>query len=204
MDGLVIEYHDRITSTFNKQHELGLRFKGLRKMTNVHFLSTTDLWATPQDLFDELNDEFGFTRDVCAIPENAKCPDYFTPGQDGLSMTWNGICWMNPPYGREIARWMKKAYESSMRGATVVCLVPARTDTSWWHNYAVLGEIRFIKGRLKFGDQKNSAPFPSAIVVFRPSNLQDKDTSYGEPTATIVRYVDVKGKSILCSPGIAA
>ena len=73
---------------------------------------------------------------------------------------------MNPPYGREIGAWMKKAYESSLQGAMVVCLVPARTDTKWWHDYAIKGEIEFIRGRLKFGKSKNSAPFPSAVVVF--------------------------------------
>jgi phage N-6-adenine-methyltransferase len=135
---------------------------------NVHFMSTTDLWETPQELFDQLNEEFHFTVDVCALPENAKVKDYFTPTQNGLELSWRGVCWMNPPYGRQIVRWMRKAYESSQEGATVVCLVPARTDTAWWHDYAVWGEIRFIRGRLKFGGQANSAPFPSAIVIFRP------------------------------------
>lgn len=131
-------------------------------------MSKADLWSTPQDTFDKLNDEFGFDLDVCALEENAKCKRYFTPKQDGLSQKWSGICWMNPPYGREIGRWMRKVYESAMTdGATVVCLVPSRTDTVWWHDYAAKGEIRFIRGRLKFGGQKNSAPFPSAIVIFK-------------------------------------
>ena len=134
---------------------------------SVHFSPATDLWATPQAFFDELNKEFGFELDVCALPENAKCEKYYTPEIDGLKQQWRGICWMNPPYGREIGAWMKKAYESSLEGATVVCLVPARTDTRWFHDFAMRGEIRFIKGRLKFGDSKNSAPFPSAVVVFR-------------------------------------
>lgn len=134
---------------------------------SVHFSSATDLWATPQAFFDELNKEFGFELDVCALPENAKCEKYYTPEIDGLKQQWRGICWMNPPYGREIGAWMEKAYESSLEGATVVCLVPARTDTRWFHDFAMRGEIRFIKGRLKFGDSKNSAPFPSAVVVFR-------------------------------------
>ena len=134
---------------------------------SVHFSSATDLWATPLAFFDELNKEFGFELDVCALPENAKCEKYYTPEIDGLKQQWRGICWMNPPYGREIGAWMKKAYESSLDGATVVCLVPARTDTRWFHDFAMRGEIRFIKGRLKFGDSKNSAPFPSAVVVFR-------------------------------------
>jgi phage N-6-adenine-methyltransferase len=138
-----------------------------KEMNNVHFSSETDLWATPQDTFDELNKEFGFTLDVCATDDNAKCDRYFTIEDDGLSKAWQGICWMNPPYGREIGKWMEKAYKSSLAGFTVVCLVPSRTDTRWWHDYAMKGDIRFIKGRLKFGNAKHNAPFPSAIVIFK-------------------------------------
>lgn len=134
---------------------------------NVHFSSNTDLWATPQDLFDQQNAKYGFTLDVCALPDNAKCQRYFTPADDGLAQVWSGVCWMNPPYGRVIGSWMAKAYRSALQGAVVVCLVPARTDTAWWHEYAMKGEIEFLRGRLKFGGHKNSAPFPSAIVVFR-------------------------------------
>jgi phage N-6-adenine-methyltransferase len=134
----------------------------------VHFSSATEMWATPQEFFDGLDTEFGFQMDVCAIAENAKCARFFTPQENGLAQEWSGVCWMNPPYGRAIGHWMRKAYESSQAGATVVCLVPARTDTAWWHEYAMKGEIRFIRGRLKFGGHKNSAPFPSAVVVFRP------------------------------------
>ncbi len=86
---------------------------------------------------------------------------------DGLAMNWWGTVFMNPPYGREIGKWMKKAYESAQTGATVVYLVPSRTDTRWWHDYAMKGEVRFIKGRLKFGGSKNSAPFASAVVIFK-------------------------------------
>ena len=138
---------------------------------NVHFSSETDLWATPQDTFDALNAEFGpFDVDVCAVAGNAKCARFYTPETDGLAQDWApSLCWMNPPYGRTIARWMCKAWEESLRGATVVCLVPARTDTAWWHDYAMKGHIRFLRGRLKFGNAKHSAPFPSAVVVFRPS-----------------------------------
>lgn len=134
----------------------------------VHYSSATDLWSTPQDFYDKLNAEFGFELDVCASPENAKCPRYFTKEMDGLAQEWKGVCWMNPPYGRKIGYWMKKAYESSLAGATVVCLVPSRTDTRWWHNHAMKGDVRFIKGRLCFGDGTGSAPFPNAVVVFRP------------------------------------
>lgn len=132
------------------------------------FSSKTDLWATPQDFFDEWDSKFGFTLDVCAIESNAKVPNYFTPELDGLEQDWTGICWMNPPYGRGIRDWVRKAYLSSLSGATVVCLVPARTDTSWWHDYCMKGEVYFIRGRLKFGLSKSNAPFPSAVVVFRP------------------------------------
>jgi phage N-6-adenine-methyltransferase len=133
---------------------------------SVHFSSASDNWATPQYFFDQLDREFGFNLDVCASAENAKTARYFDVAKDGLSQEWRGIVWCNPPYGREIGKWIKKAYESSLQGSVVVCLVPARTDTKWWHDYAMKGEIRFIKGRLKFGDSKNSAPFPSAVIVY--------------------------------------
>ena len=138
-------------------------------MTNkVHFMSQRQDWESPQYLFDGLNAEFGFDRDLCATPENAKCREFFTPDDDALVQRWEGVCWMNPPYGRGIERWMKKAFESAQAGATVVCLIPARTDTKWWHDYVMKAdEIRFLRGRLKFGNSKNSAPFPSAVVVFR-------------------------------------
>lgn len=135
------------------------------------FSSSTDLWATPQDFFNRLNAEFDFDIDVCASPDNAKCDTYFTKEQDGLSQSWGGVtCWCNPPYGREVGKWVQKAYISSKNeGSTVVMLLPARTDTKWFHEYIYnQSEIRFIKGRLKFGGSANSAPFPSMVVVFRP------------------------------------
>jgi phage N-6-adenine-methyltransferase len=132
----------------------------------VALSSATDVWSTPQDLFDSCNAVFGFTLNACALPDNAKCAAYFTPEQDGLKQEWTGTVWMNPPYGRTIGQWMRKAWESSRRGATVVCLVPARTDTAWWRDYATKGKIIFWPGRLKFGGSKNSAPFVSALVVF--------------------------------------
>lgn len=135
----------------------------------VMFSSKTDLWSTPQDLYDMLNEEFHFTLDVCALPENAKCERYYTPEIDGLSQKWDGVCWCKPPYGREIGKWVAKAVKASEEGATVVMLLPARTDTRWFHDYVYkdYAEIRFIKGRLKFGGAKNAAPFPSMIVIFR-------------------------------------
>ena len=139
----------------------------MKKINSGLFTSKTDLWDTPQDFFDQQNALYGpFTIDVCADANNAKCVTYFDKESDGLKQTWTGKCWMNPPYGREIGKWMKKAYESAGCGTVVVCLVPARTDTKWWHDYAVKGQITFVKGRLKFGGSKNSAPFPSAVVVF--------------------------------------
>lgn len=138
-------------------------------MMNVHYSSKTNEWATPQYLFDELDRDFNFTLDPCATEENAECDKYFTIEDDGLIQDWsNDIVFMNPPYGRYIKHWIKKAYESYLQGATVVCLIPARTDTTYWHDY-IFGkssDIRFLRGRVKFGDSKNSPPFPSAIVVY--------------------------------------
>lgn len=139
----------------------------------VHYSSKTNEWATPQYLFDELDREFNFTLDPCCTDENAKCEKYFTIEDDGLMQDWsNEIVFVNPPYGREIKHWVRKAYEESLKGATVVCLIPSRTDTTYWHDYIFgkASDIRFLKGRLKFGDSKNSAPFPSAIVVYKRSD----------------------------------
>ena len=112
-----------------------------------------------------------FTLDPCSTHANAKCPKHYTIAENGLAQSWQGErVFMNPPYGRVIGDWMKKAYEESKGSALVVCLVPARTDTAWWHDYAAKGEIHFVRGRLKFGGQKNSAPFPSAVITFRPQN----------------------------------
>lgn len=133
------------------------------------FSSKTDLWETPQDLFDKLNNEFHFTLDVCATPENAKCNSFYTKEQDGLSQPWKGVVWCNPPYGKQIGSWVRRGFFASLSGNTVVMLLPARTDTRWFHEYIYgKAEIRFIRGRLKFGGSKNSAPFPSMVVVFMP------------------------------------
>ena len=132
---------------------------------NKHwFSSETDEWYTPRDFYAELHKKYSFTLDPCALDSSALCDKYYTPKDDGLIQDWDGeVVFMNPPYGRDIGKWMKKAYETK---GTVVCLVPARTDTAWWHDYAIKGQIEFIRGRLKFGGNKNSAPFPSALVVF--------------------------------------
>lgn len=124
-------------------------------------------WETPPELFARLNREFSFTLDVCATRRNRKCGAYFTLQQDGLRQRWTGACWMNPPYGRAIGTWIRKAREESVRGATVVCLVPARTDTGWWHEDAMKAqEIRLLRGRITFVGARASAPFPSALVIF--------------------------------------
>ena len=133
------------------------------------FSSKTDDWATPQQFFNNINKKYNFDVDVCATPVNAKCSRYFTKKQDGLKQKWDGKCWCNPPYGRAIGLWLEKAYKSSVLGAIVICLVPARTDTKWWNNWAVKGDIKFIKGRLKFSDLGKPAAFPSAIIIFKPS-----------------------------------
>jgi phage N-6-adenine-methyltransferase len=140
-----------------------------RLKQSVHFRSDTHLWSTPQSFFDALDQEFHFTVDVCALPDNAKCAAYFSPVDDGLRQAWTGVCWCNPPYGTAIAKWVQKAYASAKEGACVVCLLPLRGDTRWWHDYVIpYAEVRYLKGRLKFGRCKNSAPFPSAVVIFRP------------------------------------
>jgi phage N-6-adenine-methyltransferase len=139
-----------------------------RRRGSVHFSSASPEWSTPQELFDELDAEFGFELDVCATAGNAKCERYFTQVDDGLAQVWRGVCWMNPPYGDGIGAWMRKAHESSLLGATVVCLIPARTDTRWWQDIATVGEVRFVRGRLRFGGTAAGAPFPSAVVIFRP------------------------------------
>lgn len=131
--------------------------------------SQSILWETNQAFFDELNDTFCFTLDVCAVPENAKCKNYFSPKEDGLRQSWTGRCWMNPPYGKEIGKWVEKGYQESERGALVVSLLPARTDTRWFHQYIYQQKgvtIQFIKGRLRFANAKNAAPFPSMLVIF--------------------------------------
>ena len=138
---------------------------------NIHFSSKTDEWETPQRLFDLLDAEFNFTLDVCATEENKKVKHFFSKEDNGLSQSWGeNTCWMNPPYGRQIGKWVKKANDEATEGCKVVCLLPARTDTRWFHDQIYensKAEIRFLKGRLKFGDSKNSAPFPSMIVIFK-------------------------------------
>lgn len=139
-------------------------------MNKALFSSIKNDWSTPPNLFNELNTVYNFTLDPCCSVDNAKCITFFTENDNGLDQSWKGYTvFMNPPYGKTIKAWMCKAYEEHKKhGITVVCLVPARTDTSWWHDYAMKAkEIMFIRGRVKFGNGKGSAPFPSAIVIFR-------------------------------------
>jgi len=150
-------------------------------MDKALFASGNTEWETPQDFFDILNRVFKFNLDVCATAKNAKCENYFNKQQDGLAQEWRGNIWCNPPYGRDIERWVKKAYECRLRGAngygaTIVMLLSARTDTKWMHKY-VFGTARmiFLKGRLKFGNSGNSAPFPSMLAIYGGIEEQTKD-----------------------------
>ena len=127
---------------------------------NVHFMSQSVDWATPKGVFDALDAEFNFNDDPC--------PLYGVSHEDGLTRPWGTSTFVNPPYGREIGKWTRKAYNEAALGKTVVMLIPSRTDTRWWHEDIMKAdEIRFVRGRLKFGSAANSAPFPSAVVVFR-------------------------------------
>lgn len=139
--------------------------------------SKTNEWETPQELFDELNREFGFTLDPCATHANAKCKRYYTKDDDGLAHSWKGeAVFMNPPYGGNTGKWIQKAWQESLEGATVVCLLVSSTDRSYWHDYIFpfASEIRWVRGRLTFSKADSTAPFASAIVVFRGNRSQQK------------------------------
>ena len=138
-------------------------------MTKGLFSSNTDLWATPQAFFDELNERFHFTLDPCANADNHKCEHYYTIEQDGLAQDWGGQrVFCNPPYGSAIKHWVKKCYEESLKPNTlVVMLIPARTDTSYFHDYIYhKAELEFVRGRLHFNEAPQGAPFPSMVVIF--------------------------------------
>lgn len=134
------------------------------------FSSKAREWETPQGFFDRLNAEFGFTLDAAASSKNAKCERYYTVQDDALQQAWTGTVWCNPPYGRVIGRFIRKGFEAAQKGATVVMLIPSRTDTKYWHNYVMRAkEIRFVRGRLQFigaNGRSGKAPFPSAVVIF--------------------------------------
>lgn len=142
----------------------------------LRFKSATNEWPTPDTLWKPLDDEFGFTLDVCATDENAKCPRYYTRADDGLAQPWSGVCWMNPPYGREMVAWLKRANAEKANGVTTVALIPSRTNTGWWHDIVMPNEVRFVRGRPKFGNADQGLPWPLAVVVFR-SNESSADTA---------------------------
>jgi site-specific DNA-methyltransferase (adenine-specific) len=138
-------------------------------LNGIILKSRREDWETPQHLFDSLNKEFGFTLDPCATSETAKCAKYYTESEDGLTQDWTGeVVYCNPPYGRKQDAWIRKCCEHGAQGGVAVMLLPARTDTARFHDF-ILGkaEIRFLRGRLKFGKAADSAPFPSMVVVFR-------------------------------------
>jgi phage N-6-adenine-methyltransferase len=141
--------------------------------TDLMFSSKSNEWSTPQDTFDRLNEEFNFTLDPCATDENHKCEKYYTIEDDGLLQDWSGeSVFVNPPYGRGIKDWVKKAYEESQKpNTTVVMLIPARTETTYQQAFIFpyAKAVLFIKGRLKFGGHKNAAPFPSQVVIYSNS-----------------------------------
>ena len=164
------------------------------------FSSQSEEWETPQALFDRLDALYDFALDACAKPINAKCARYFTKADDALSKDWapHGRVWMNPPYGRPIGAWMKKAYEESQKGCLVACLVPARTDTRWWHDWVLdKGSVTFIKGRLRFNRTNAGkdeliypAPFPNVIVVYEPKIYQvvnGSDGRHDRPAGPVMR-----------------
>ncbi len=131
------------------------------------FANASPEWSTPQNLFDCLNAVFGFTLDAAATPGNAKCQQFYTQEQDGLSQPWDGVVWCNPPYGRGLGKWVEKACQASQASATVVMLVPAYTSNAWWHRYVIpYGAVILLRGRLQFGGVPYPAPFSSCIVVF--------------------------------------
>lgn len=146
---------------------------GMRAKNNGRYNGNGRHWATPSEVFDPLHAEFGFTLDPCATHESAKCERYFTEEQDGLSRDWGKErVFMNPPYGREVYAWTKKARESAERGALVVGLLPASTDLAWWHDDIVgRAEVRYLRGRVRFltgGPYRASGFFASVIVIWRP------------------------------------
>ena len=140
----------------------------MSKLNKGLFSSKDQTWETPIDFFNKLDSIFKFELDVAASDDNHKCDRYYTEETDGLAQDWKGVCWMNPPYGRHQIKWIEKASMEANKGATVVCLIPARPDTKVWQNiiFPNASVICFIKGRLKFGNSKDSAPFPSALIVF--------------------------------------
>jgi len=143
--------------------------------------SKSNEWETPQALFDELNREFHFTLDPCATKDNAKCLRYFTIEDNGLKQTWaNEVVFMNPPYGGNTGRWIEKAWYESQNGAIIVCLIVSSTDRSYWHDYIFpyASEIRWLRGRIAFGQADSTAPFANAIVIFKKKGNNHQKQGY--------------------------
>ena len=145
---------------------------------DVMYSSKTVEWATPQAFFNILNEEFHFTLDPCSTHENAKCKKHFTLAENGLEQDWSGeTVFCNPPYGRELPKWIAKCAMEAKKGTLIVMLIPARTDTRAFHDYIYKNaELRFIKGRLKFNDGKQGAPFPSMLAIFNGGKNHDTGT----------------------------
>jgi len=139
------------------------------------FKSKSTEYETPNEIFDPLKKEFDLKVDVCATKENTKCNIYFTKQEDAFTREWHkyGNCWMNPPWGKDLKKWVKKAFEESQKGITVVCLLPVRSNTNWWHDYCMKGEIRFLKGEIKFCGMDRGLWLPCSIVIF-DGELLDK------------------------------
>lgn len=153
--------------------------------------SKSNEWATPQDLFDKLNEEFHFTLDAASTDENSKCEKHFTKKDNGLHQDWSkDVVFLNPPYGGHTGKWMRKSLDESRKGAIVVCLIVASTDRSYWHDFIFpyASQIRFLRGRITVGEAKTTAPFASAIVIF---NKQEKEQK-------IAYYTERNGSPMLC------
>jgi len=131
-------------------------------------------YETPDNIFNPLNEKYHFTLDVAADNENHKCDNYYSQEDDGLNKDWGiNICWMNPPFGRGLKKWVAKAHSESLKGATVVCLIPVRTNTNWWHDYCLQADVEFIKGEVTFKGYDRGLWMPFAIVVFSPKELEE-------------------------------
>lgn len=138
------------------------------KFNSGKFSSDSTEWGTPDSIWKPLDSEFHFTLDVCATSENAKCQRFISKEDDALTKQWEGSCWMNPPYGRQMIQWLKKALQESKRGVVTVALILAKTNTGWWHDIIIPNcEVRFVRGRPKFNNAKHGLPFPLAVVIFR-------------------------------------
>lgn len=158
--------------------------------------SKSNEWSTPWDFFNDLNDEFNFTLDPCSTVENKKCNKYYTIEENGLNQDWSkDIVFMNPPYGGNTKQWIEKAYNESLKGAIVVCLIVSSTDRSYWHDFIFpyAAQIRWIRGRIKFGDSKSTAPFASAVVIFDAKNIYKEKIIYYKKSVSEKRREKLNG-----------